>query len=158
MNNDRGSKVLAIVGGVLVAVGAFAVIGIVLAPIAHLFFWLAGIVWPLALVALGVLLLTRSRRRSGQSAAAPGVAGKRLQRSRTNRVVGGVLAGIGDYMGLDPTVVRIAYVVLTLVTGISTGIVAYIVAMIVLPEQSLMPDRPVNIPAAPPVPGSPAGK
>lgn len=158
MNNDRGSKVLAIVGGVLVAVGAFAVIGIVLAPIAHLFFWLAGIVWPLALVVLGVLLLTRSRR-SGQSvAAAPGVAGKRLHRSRTNRVVGGVLAGLGDYMGLDPTVVRIAYVVLTLVTGISTGIVAYIVAMIVLPEQSLTPDRPVNIPAAPPVPVSPAGK
>ena len=156
MHNDHRSNVLAIVGGVFVAVGAFAVIGIVLAPIAHLLLWLTGIVWPLALVALGVLLLTRVRRTGESDVTAPGVRGKRLYRSRTDRMVGGVLGGLADYLGVDPAVTRIGYMVLTLVTGVGTGILLYVIAMIVLPEQSLCAGGPANVPAAPPVPGSSA--
>lgn len=167
MNNDKRSNVLAILGGVFVAMGLLALLVLVLGPVAHVLVWLAGILWPLVLVALGVVFLTRGRRTGQQSpdvsqAAAgstnPGVVSgmKRLYRSRTDRMVGGVMGGLADYLGMDPTIVRIAYVVLTLATGIGTGIVLYIVAMFVVPEQSFSSSGSVNVPPAPPVPGPPA--
>lgn len=57
---------------------------------------------------------------------------KRLFRSRTDRKLGGVCAGIASYFGVDPTVVRLATVLLTL-TGMS--IIIYIVLWVVIPEE-----------------------
>jgi phage shock protein C len=58
---------------------------------------------------------------------------KRLYRSRTDRIVGGVCAGLGEYFGIDPTLVRLAAVLLTLVNGV--GVVVYVVLWIVVPEE-----------------------
>jgi phage shock protein PspC (stress-responsive transcriptional regulator) len=44
---------------------------------------------------------------------------KRLHRSRADRKVAGVLGGIAEYFGFDPSWVRIGYVVLTIVTGVA---------------------------------------
>lgn len=57
---------------------------------------------------------------------------KRLVKSRTNRMLCGVCAGIGEYFGIDPTVIRIIAVLLGCTF---TGIVAYIVAAVIMPEQ-----------------------
>ena len=57
---------------------------------------------------------------------------KRLVKSRTNRMLWGVCAGIGEYFGIDPTVIRILAVLLGCTF---TGIVAYIVAAVIMPEQ-----------------------
>lgn len=57
---------------------------------------------------------------------------KRLFRSRTDRKLGGVCAGIANYFGIDPTVVRLATVILTF-TGMSIFI--YIILWIVIPEE-----------------------
>lgn len=164
MNNDKRSNVLAILGGVFVAVGLLSLLVLVLGPVAHVLLWLTGILWPVVLVALGIVLLTRGRRtgqqsadvsQTGEDSTAPGVASgaKRLYRSRTDRMIGGVMGGLADYLGMDPTIVRIAYAVLTLATGIGTGIVLYIVAMFVVPEQSYSSSGSANVPPAPPVPG-----
>jgi phage shock protein C len=56
---------------------------------------------------------------------------KRLYKSRTERMIDGVCGGVAEYLGLDVTLVRILWVLLTLFGG--TGIVLYIVAMIVMP-------------------------
>ena len=56
---------------------------------------------------------------------------KRLYKSRTERMIDGVCGGIAEYLGLDVTLIRIVWVLLTLFGG--TGIVLYIVAMIVMP-------------------------
>jgi phage shock protein C len=56
---------------------------------------------------------------------------KRIYKSRTDRMVDGVCAGIAHYFGLDPTLVRIATVLLALLGGV--GILLYIVAMIITP-------------------------
>ena len=56
---------------------------------------------------------------------------KRLYKSRTDRMIDGVCGGIAEYFGLDSTLVRIAWVLLTLLGG--AGILVYIVAMIVMP-------------------------
>ena len=58
---------------------------------------------------------------------------KRLYRSRQDRMIGGVAAGIGEYFDIDPTLVRIAVVLLALFTN-GAGVVAYIACMVVVPE------------------------
>lgn len=57
---------------------------------------------------------------------------KRLVRPTTNRMVAGVAAGLADYMNLDPTIVRLLFVLLALAGG--PGILIYIIMWIVMPE------------------------
>jgi phage shock protein PspC (stress-responsive transcriptional regulator) len=56
---------------------------------------------------------------------------RRLERSRTNRVIAGVCGGLGDYLDIDATFVRVAIIVLTLVGGV--GILVYIVLLVLMP-------------------------
>ncbi len=58
---------------------------------------------------------------------------KRLYRSRDGRVVAGVCAGLADYFGIDPTLVRLAFALVTVFGGV--GILLYLCAWIVIPEQ-----------------------
>lgn len=58
---------------------------------------------------------------------------KRLYRSRKDRIIAGVCGGIGEYFEIDPTLIRLVWLLLGL-TG--AGIVAYIVAWIVIPEEA----------------------
>ncbi|HXV76792.1 MAG TPA: PspC domain-containing protein [Candidatus Polarisedimenticolaceae bacterium] len=62
---------------------------------------------------------------------------KRLYRSRTERQIAGVCGGIGTYSAMDPVVIRLLLVALTAVTGFVPGIVAYVVAWIVTPDEPL---------------------
>ena len=57
---------------------------------------------------------------------------KKLCKSRNNKKISGVCAGIADYFGIDPTIVRVLWAVLALAYG--TGILAYIVCALVMPE------------------------
>ena len=59
--------------------------------------------------------------------------GRKLLRSR-NRVLGGVLGGIAEYMDVDPTILRVAYAVLTVFTVFS-GIVLYPILWLIIPEE-----------------------
>ena len=59
---------------------------------------------------------------------------KRLYKSRENRMVGGVCGGIAEYFNVDPTLVRLAWVVLAALFG--SGILAYIIAAIIIPERT----------------------
>ena len=60
---------------------------------------------------------------------------KSLYRSRTERMIAGVCGGLGNYLGLDPTVVRVISILLTLVWPLT--IPAYLVLMVVVPEEPL---------------------
>ena len=57
---------------------------------------------------------------------------KRLYKSRNNKMLCGVCAGIADYFNIDPTIVRVLWAVLALAAG--TGVLAYIACAIILPE------------------------
>lgn len=63
---------------------------------------------------------------------------KRLYRSRRDRMIAGVCAGVAEYFTADPTLVRIIWVLVTLVSG-GLGILAYVAAMIVVPEAPRLP-------------------
>ena len=58
---------------------------------------------------------------------------KRLYRSREDRMFAGVCGGIAVYLDVDPTIVRLVFVALTLLGG--PGLIVYIVLMLVVPEQ-----------------------
>ncbi len=60
--------------------------------------------------------------------------GKKLYRSETNKMLCGVCSGIAEYFDIDPTLIRLLWVVLTFI-GFS-GIIAYIIAAIIIPTQS----------------------
>ena len=59
---------------------------------------------------------------------------KRLYRSAVDRKICGVCGGLADYFGLDSTLVRLAFIALA-VLGFSTGIILYILAAVVMPDQ-----------------------
>ena len=58
---------------------------------------------------------------------------KKLYRS-SNRVMAGVCGGIAEYFDIDPTLIRVAYVVLSLFSAAFPGVVLYIILMILIPN------------------------
>ena len=59
---------------------------------------------------------------------------KKLYRSRSNRVFAGVCSGLGNFFGIDPTVVRLIFVAGTLL-GFGSLLLIYLVLFIVVPEE-----------------------
>ena len=57
---------------------------------------------------------------------------KRLYKSSTDKKVCGVCGGIANYFDVDPTVIRLIWVIFTLVGG--SGLIAYIIAAIIMPD------------------------
>ena len=61
---------------------------------------------------------------------------KRLYRDADDKILGGVCSGIASYLGIDPTIVRLLFAIITL-GGFGTGFLIYLVLWILLPKQSL---------------------
>ena len=59
---------------------------------------------------------------------------KQLYKSSTNKKIAGVCGGIGEYFGIDPTIVRLGFVALSFMFG--GGLVVYILASIIMPDRS----------------------
>jgi len=59
---------------------------------------------------------------------------KRLYRSKKEKIIGGVCGGLGEFLDVDPTIVRLLWAVIT-VLSIGAGIVAYLLAWIIIPEK-----------------------
>ena len=65
---------------------------------------------------------------------------KQLTRSRTNKMIAGICSGFGHYSNIDPTVIRLAAVLLLFLTGPGI-VVAYIIMAIIVPEE---PERQIQ--------------
>jgi len=64
---------------------------------------------------------------------------KRLYRSEKDKMIGGVCGGIAEYFMLDPTLVRLGYILLSIFTVFS-GVLAYLILWVVVPvRKKLMP-------------------
>ena len=61
--------------------------------------------------------------------------GKRLYRSNTEKTIAGVLGGIAEYFDIDPTLVRLGYVLLSLFSAAFPGVLGYIIMWIVMPQK-----------------------
>ncbi len=71
---------------------------------------------------------------------------KRLYRSRTNKVFAGICGGFAEYLNLDPTVVRVLWIFLTLFGG--SGILLYIIAYFIMPRNPYQYPAPNEPPSA----------
>ena len=69
---------------------------------------------------------------------------KRLHRSRTEKMIAGVCGGLAEYLDMDPTLVRLLWVLVALLAG--TGILLYLIMWVVMP---------LDLPASP---GPPLGR
>lgn len=57
-----------------------------------------------------------------------------LQRSRENRKIAGVCGGIAEWLGWDPTVVRVLYIIVSICSAAFPGILVYLVLWLVMPK------------------------
>ncbi len=74
---------------------------------------------------------------------------KKLYRSQTERMIGGVCGGLAEYLSLDPTLVRLAFVALALLGG--HGLLIYLILLILMPLNPvsiIQPPQPTIPPAA----------
>jgi len=65
---------------------------------------------------------------------------KTLTRSTSNRMIAGVCAGLGEYLGIDPTIVRLL-AVLAFFTGFGGIALVYLIMALVVPEQTSAPQE-----------------
>lgn len=153
MPKDPRSGAAAIGGLALIAFGSWWLLqatGIVPAALLDA---IERSVGALAVIGLGVAVLVVSRRTTFTMPAA----GTRLYRSRSDRWVAGVLGGLGTYLGVDPVLLRIAVILLTVI-GAGSFVIAYIVMWVLIPEEPLgyvAPTRESSAAPAPPIPPAP---
>jgi phage shock protein C len=60
---------------------------------------------------------------------------KKLYLSSTDKKISGVCGGMADYFDMDPAAMRVIWVVVSIITGVVPGIIAYIVAAAIIPSQ-----------------------
>jgi len=61
---------------------------------------------------------------------------KKLYRSKTNKVFAGICAGIANYFDMDTTLVRVIWLLTVIFSGIFPGVLAYIIMIFVIPQES----------------------
>ncbi|MEY2671868.1 MAG: hypothetical protein RL687_285 [Candidatus Parcubacteria bacterium] len=59
---------------------------------------------------------------------------KKLYRSADNKIIAGIMGGMGDYFNIDPVLFRVVYLSLSAFTGILPGVLAYLAMMLVVPK------------------------
>ena len=121
-------------GSLLIVIGAFLILK-QLGLFYSFRFW--NIPWQsiwaiILIIAGGALIFNRSK--SGEEGAEEKSEDKKLYRSRVQKMVGGVCGGIAEYLNTDPTIVRLIWALLTIVSGFFLGIILYLVAWIIIPE------------------------
>lgn len=70
---------------------------------------------------------------------------KRLYKSTENRVLFGLLGGIGEYFNADPVLVRVLYLMISVFTGVIPGIIAYVLGAIVVPTRHSAMNAPGQV-------------
>ena len=63
----------------------------------------------------------------------------RLRRSKSDRMIAGVIGGLARYFGFDPTLARVLYVILSIVSVAFPGLLVYIILWIIMPEEGEVP-------------------
>ena len=74
----------------------------------------------------------KAKRRTAKRVTSRRSTVKRLYRSAKDKILGGVCGGVADYFNIDPTIVRILWILFSLIYG--SGILAYIIAWIIIPR------------------------
>jgi phage shock protein C len=79
-------------------------------------------------------MMTRGPQTYPQNAWTPPMPTTKLARSKQHRMLWGVCGGIADWIGWDPTLVRVVYVLASVFSAAFPGILVYIILMLIMPE------------------------
>ena len=60
---------------------------------------------------------------------------KKLYKSNENKVLAGIIGGIGEYFDVDPVILRVAWILLVIFTGFMPGLIAYVFAGLIIPKK-----------------------
>ncbi len=63
------------------------------------------------------------------------MASKKLYRSANNKIFAGIIGGLGEYFNLDPSILRLFWLVILIFTGFIPGIIVYFAATLVVPKR-----------------------
>lgn len=122
---------------------------VALTPLLIVFFMMALLFLPVILLIVLLYLIVRHRRKQSKRQESINQnynrvpnkhqtydieMEKKLRRSSTDRMIGGVCGGLAEYFDIDPTLVRVAYVLLTFFTAFS-GLIVYIILLILMPQK-----------------------
>lgn len=61
---------------------------------------------------------------------------KKLYKSNTNKMICGVCGGLGEFFGIDPTIIRLVWAIAGLMGG--AGVVAYVLAAVIIPNSEIV--------------------
>lgn len=73
---------------------------------------------------------------------------KKLYKSQTNKILSGVLGGVGEYYNIDPTILRLAYLLVAILTALFPAVLAYIIAAVIVPSRPLSEPAPSSTASA----------
>ncbi|MDR1412802.1 MAG: PspC domain-containing protein [Actinomycetes bacterium] len=140
-NKPPLNTILLIVGIALIAFGGWTLMPIAFGqlwePIRQMIFWGSKLIWPLAVIAVGVFVVylasTNQLQKPQQNYVYP-VGERRLTRDLSRKWIAGVCAGLARYFGIDVTIVRIVVAIAFVVAGFWPVGAAYLIAWLVIPE------------------------
>lgn len=97
--------------------------------------------WPLIIILFGVLyiyhvLRKEKKQQADNSFPETSTIGRRFTRSRNEKMIGGVCGGMAEYLNIDPVLMRILWILITLFSGVIFGVIFYIILLIIIPEES----------------------
>ncbi len=96
-------------------------------------------IWGILLIAIGIVLLFQARRQpTGEETEEINQkqqGDRKIYRSKSDRMISGVCGGIGNYFDVDPSFIRIGWVLATLFS-VGIGILVYIILIVIFPEES----------------------
>jgi phage shock protein C len=64
---------------------------------------------------------------------------RRLTRSNRNKMIAGVCGGLAEYLDMDPTLMRVLYVLVSVLSAAFPGVIAYVVLMFLMPPPETVP-------------------
>ncbi len=62
---------------------------------------------------------------------------KKLYRSEENKIFGGIIGGLGEYLEMDPVLLRLLWLVILIATGVVPGVIVYIIALFMVPKKKI---------------------
>jgi len=63
---------------------------------------------------------------------------KKLYKSKDNKVLAGVLGGLGEYFAIDPVILRLAYLLVVIFSAILPAVIVYVIAALIVPDAPLV--------------------
>ncbi|MGB2869335.1 MAG: PspC domain-containing protein [Bacteroidota bacterium] len=137
---SRGSGAVMLIGAIMIGIGlAILLDNLEIISFHHWWHRSWEFAFPAFLIALGLYLLAKKREPAPLGAASPGTntpqgSVRRLHRSVQDKKIFGVCGGIGNYLDIDPTIVRLVYVAFTFLS-FGAGVVLYFLLFLLLPEE-----------------------